>query len=143
MLPPGSSDLPESVTGRHIAFLFGLASDGVYICRLCYQSRGELLPRLSTLTRNRAVYFCCTSLGVTSTGRYPASCPAKPGLSSPPKTGPRTFATLAVSLYTYFFHFVKHNQLLNTISYTLKQLPPTNSLIIEFFGKSSVLTPRK
>ena len=31
MLPPGSSDLPESVTGHHIAFLFGLASDGVYI----------------------------------------------------------------------------------------------------------------
>ena len=29
-----------------------------------------------------AVYFCCTGLGVTSTGRYPASCPAKPGLSS-------------------------------------------------------------
>ena len=30
----------------------------------------------------RAVYFCCTGLGVTSTGRYPASCPVKPGLSS-------------------------------------------------------------
>ena len=30
-----------------------------------------------------AVYFCCTSLGVTSTGRYPASCPVKLGLSSP------------------------------------------------------------
>ena len=27
-------------------------------------------------------YFCCTFLGVTSTGRYPASCPMKPGLSS-------------------------------------------------------------
>ena len=31
----------------------------------------------------RAVYFCCTILGVASTGRYPASCPVKPGLSSP------------------------------------------------------------
>ena len=31
----------------------------------------------------KAVYFCCTGLGVTSTGRYPASCPMKPGLSSP------------------------------------------------------------
>ena len=29
----------------------------------------------------QAVYFCCTGLGVTSTGRYPASCPMKPGLS--------------------------------------------------------------
>ncbi len=27
-------------------------------------------------------HFCCTILGVTSTGRYPASCPVKPGLSS-------------------------------------------------------------
>ena len=27
--------------------------------------------------------FCCTCLGVASTGRYPASCPVKPGLSSP------------------------------------------------------------
>ena len=33
-------------------------------------------------TSVRAVYFCCTGLGVTSTGRYPASCPVKPGLSS-------------------------------------------------------------
>ncbi len=30
-----------------------------------------------------AVYFCCTGLGVASTGRYPAPCPVKPGLSSP------------------------------------------------------------
>ena len=54
----------------------------------CYQPHGSLLHCLSTLTGTRqtpvlAVYFCCTSLGVTSTGRYPASCPAKPGLSSP------------------------------------------------------------
>ena len=83
MLPPGSSDLPESATGRRIAFLFGLASDGVYICHCCYQQCGELLPRLSTLTLKSAVYFCCTSLGVASTGRYPASCPMKLGLSSP------------------------------------------------------------
>ena len=30
-----------------------------------------------------AVYFCCTFPGVASAGRYPASCPVKPGLSSP------------------------------------------------------------
>ena len=30
--------------------LFGLASDGVYMCPPCYQRGGELLPRLSTLT---------------------------------------------------------------------------------------------
>jgi len=32
-----------------------------------------------------AVYFCCTSLEVASTGCYPAPCPMKPGLSSPYK----------------------------------------------------------
>ena len=64
--------------------LLGLASDGVYMCLCCYQQSGSLLHCLSTLTRKkRAVYFCCTGLGVTSTGRYPASCPMKPGLSSP------------------------------------------------------------
>ena len=52
------------------------------MCPPCYQDGGSLLHCLSTLTSAEAVYFCCTGLGVTSTGRYPASCPAKPGLSS-------------------------------------------------------------
>ena len=53
------------------------------MCPCCYQQGGSLLHCLSTLTgRIPAVYFCCTGLGVTSTGRYPASCPVKPGLSS-------------------------------------------------------------
>ena len=48
-----------------------------------------------------AVYFCCTGLGVTSTGRYPASCPMKPGLSSPAvfrHLQPRSFVLLNRSL---------------------------------------------
>ena len=53
------------------------------MCPACYQDGGSLLHCLSTLTSaSEAVYFCCTGLGVTSTGRYPASCPVKPGLSS-------------------------------------------------------------
>ena len=53
------------------------------MCPACYQDGGSLLHCLSTLTSaSEAVYFCCTGLGVTSTGRFPASCPAKPGLSS-------------------------------------------------------------
>ena len=69
--------------GQPYRFLFGLASNGVYMCPACYQDGGSLLHYLSTLTpTSEAVYFCCTGLGVTSTGRYPASCPAKPGLSS-------------------------------------------------------------
>ena len=81
--PVPLSDPPENMTGSHIRFLFGLASDGVYMCPLCYQRGGSLLHCLSTLTGKPAVYFCCTGLGVASTGRYPASCPVKPGLSSP------------------------------------------------------------
>ena len=43
-------------------------------------SRCASFPNRQTVV---AVYFCCTGLGVASTGRYPASCPVKPGLSSP------------------------------------------------------------
>ena len=80
--------------------LLGLASDGVYMCPVCYQPGGSLLHCLSTLTRKiLAVYFCCTGLGVTSTGRYPASCPVKPGLSSPDIHQPRLPVLLAVSIF--------------------------------------------
>ena len=97
LLPAVSSDLPESSSGELKRFLFGLASDGVYMCPARYRAGGSLLHCLSTLTSSyrkhatggfsayEAVYFCCTGLGVASTGRYPASCPVKPGLSSPDK----------------------------------------------------------
>ena len=49
LLPAGSSNLPGTRRAA-VSFLFGLASDGVYICHTCYQMRGELLPRLFTLT---------------------------------------------------------------------------------------------
>ena len=47
--PDGSSGLPG---GRRAALclLFGLASDGVYMCPSCYQQGGSLLHCLSTLT---------------------------------------------------------------------------------------------
>ena len=70
------------LTGRHMSLL-GLASNGVYMCPRCYQQGGSLLHCPSTLTGLwPAVYFCCTVPGVASAGRYPASCPVKPGLSS-------------------------------------------------------------
>ena len=81
--PPGSSDLPESRRAA-LCFLFGLASDEVYMCPVCYQPGGSLLHCPSTLTGPRpAVHFCCTVSGVASARRYLASCPVKPGLSSP------------------------------------------------------------
>ncbi len=76
-------DLPEKVTGRHIIFCWSCFEWGLHSL-LCYQRSGGLLHHHSTLTcRSRRSLFCCTSLGVTSTGRYPAPCPTKPGLSSP------------------------------------------------------------
>ena len=47
--PAKSSDLPG---GRRAALclLFGLASDGVYMCPVCYQPGGSLLHCPSTLT---------------------------------------------------------------------------------------------
>ena len=48
MLPPGSSDLPESRRAA-LCSLFGLASDGVYMCPACCQPGGSLLHCLSTL----------------------------------------------------------------------------------------------
>lgn len=107
LLPATSSNLPKA-GGPRSALLFGLASDGVYICPLCYQKGGSLLHCPSNLTiihqrMQMAVYFCCTILGVTSTGRYPASCPVKPGLSSPRKQIFRA----AIVCSTYFFYILK------------------------------------
>ena len=76
----------------------------------CYQRHGSLLHCLSTLTTYVAVYFCCTGLGVTSTGRYPASCPVKPGLSSPAYWQPRSFVLLLYSIIKHQNSF--HPQIL-------------------------------
>ena len=98
LLPAGSSDLPKARRAAFISLLFGLASNGVYMCHCCYQQCGSLLHCLSTLTITfaMAVYFCCTGLGVASTGRYPASCPVKPGLSSPARMQPRSSVLLII-----------------------------------------------
>ena len=57
----------------------GLASDGVYICPVLLPGRAVVsytaLPPLPA--SNAAVHFCCTVLGVASTGRYPASLPCE------------------------------------------------------------------
>ena len=98
VLPTVSSDLPKAWRAAFISLLFGLASNGVYMCHCCYQQCGSLLHCLSTLTIAfaMAVYFCCTGLGVASTGRYPASCPVKPGLSSPARMQPRSSVLLII-----------------------------------------------
>ncbi len=87
-LPDGSSDLPE---GRRAALclLFGLASDGA--CPASCIAAGAVvsytavspLP-LCRKAKRRSV-LCGAFPGVASAGRYPASCPVKPGLSSRPE----------------------------------------------------------
>ena len=88
LLPTASSDLPESKPGRLIAFVLVLLRMG-FTCAPVVTNRAVVsytaLPPLPKEKQNvflLAVYFCCTGLGVASTGRYPASCPMKPGLSS-------------------------------------------------------------
>ena len=71
--------------GPPYRFLFGLAPDGVYRALPVTRKAVGSYPAFPPLPRrkaNAAVYFCCTGLGVTSTGRYPASCPMELGLSS-------------------------------------------------------------
>ena len=113
LLPAASSDLPGDRTGRPMVSIFGLASDGVYMATCCYQRHGGLLHRLFTLTTFVAVIFCCTFLRVTSTGRYPASCPVKPGLSSPAvfrHLQPRSFILLnRILIMPSFTHKCKGN----------------------------------
>ena len=85
LLPIKSSNLPESQAGRFIAFCSVLLRMG-FTYAPAVTSRAVVsytaLPPLPCGSRT-AVHFCCTILGVASTGRYPASCPVKPGLSSP------------------------------------------------------------
>lgn len=49
--------------------------------RHIFYMSGSLLHYHFTLTRRRYI-FCCASLKVSLTGRYPASCSVKSGLSS-------------------------------------------------------------
>ncbi len=120
-----------------------------------------------------AVYLCCTGLGVTSTGRYPASCPVKPGLSSSAPfrdLQPRPSALL-ISLCILLASLTVVNSggvyassalpLSHALGPTLrpyaprrvilpclsaqasKHPPPTNSLSREFVGTEAVSTPTK
>ncbi len=166
--PESSSGQPEDVTGRHTVLkrpCFGWGLHGVSRCR----KTGSLLHCLFTLTPAKAgaVLFCCTFPGVASAGRYPASCPVKPGLSSDAvhKGHPSATACFTRAYHTNYkahsgvaqeifecrtavnrahLHCCKragyHKQLFmisDPFVYTSKQLPPINSRRIEFLGTSS------
>ena len=81
-MPDASSNLPKA-GGPRQSFVSVLLRMG-FTCALSVTSEAVVsYTALPPLPEFLAVYFCCTSLGVASTGRYPASCPVKPGLSSP------------------------------------------------------------
>ena len=144
-MPAGSSDPPESTTGSRIAFVsvllrmeFTCARSVTTTAVVSYTA----FPPLPSI--KKAVYFCCTGLGVTSTGRYPASCPLKPGLSSsaPFRLYSRDHLTCLHECYSntnIFLSKEKNHQ----DFYTSKQLPPTNSLNSELCGISSLGTEMK
>ena len=101
VLPAGSSDLPETDGPPYVSFwsCFGW---GLHMPRKLPCGRWSLKPPFHPYQQKLAVYFCCTSLGVASTGRYPASCPVKPGLSSPCRES-KTPASREHLSYSYLF----------------------------------------
>ena len=113
--PVPFSDPPENMTGSHIRFLFGLASDGVYmassVTRETVVSYTAFPPLPEKSKIPLAVSLCCTIPGVTSAGRYPAPCPAKPGLSSP---GP--FRSCQPRLHILLRHKTEHQTVNNHIT---------------------------
>ena len=68
--------------GQPMRLMPNLAPDGVCTARPVTGAPVSSYLPFPSLQQKRAVCFCCTFLGVASTGRYPASCPAVPGLSS-------------------------------------------------------------
>ena len=126
MSPPGSSNLPESRRAA-LCFLFGLASSGVYMCPVCYQTGGSLLHCPSTLTGKAGGIFLLhcpwSHLRQTLSGTLP--CEA------------RTFLTVSLSSETAR-PFVRLSANYYIISYTSKQLPPINSLKRDVFGIASL-----
>ena len=159
--PAASSDLPESRPGKPVALCLVLLRMG-FTCAPSVTRRAVVsytafpplpgIPRREALSADGgAVYFYCTGLGVTSTGRYPASCPAKPGLSSPGpfrSCQPRSFILLDTNvILTQQNQFVNNQKCLPhpfpSPDQTSKQPPPINSLRMELWGTASAGIPTK
>ena len=147
--PPSGGTRP---TGKHdgppycfpyLAVYFGLASSGVYtassVTRRAVVSY-TAIPPLPGVFSGRFL-FCCTGLRVAPTGRYPALCPVKPGLSSP--FGAATCTAHKTAQHHNVWHCTQILTQSSLLCQTLKQLPPINSLKIELPGTFSLLTPRK
>ena len=86
-LPQVSSSLPRDTDGLSLIIpIRGLAPDGVcratFVTESAVGSYSTVSPLLDGANSVERFVFCCTFLEVAFTGRYPASCPMEPGLSS-------------------------------------------------------------
>ena len=153
LLPIGSSDLPET-DGPPYVSVWSCFGWGLHMPRKLPYGRWSLKPPFHPYQQKLAVYFCCTSLGVASTGRYPASCPVKPGLSSPRRELHAVPTRREHLSYSYSFFnpplilaqcdtWRQRCTCTVFLIYTLKQLPPINSLKMELFGIRLLSTPTK
>ena len=144
--PPASSDLPGNRPGKSIAPCLVLLRMGfTYALPVTAEAvvSYTALPPLPAVYTHRGGIFLLhwpwSRLHRTLSGILP--CEARTFLTLPENTGkPRSFTTVAAT-YRNTSHPLF--QVPICVFYTLKQLPPTNSRTMEFFGSSSVPTPRK
>lgn len=123
--PLSSSNLPGNTTGSRIVSCLVLLRMG-FTCALPVTVQAVVsytaFPPLPLKTV--AVYFCCTGLGVTSTGRYPASCPVKPGLSSPAAFRHLQLRLLVLLALVTISHLIlKYNSYFAIPSSTIRSCP--------------------
>ena len=89
MSPYIFSSYPKDTAGHRIAFGYALLRTGFTLTLSVTAKPVVYYTAIPPLPKQKSLhffawrsFFCCTFLGVTSTGRYPASYPVKPGLSS-------------------------------------------------------------
>ena len=123
MSPPGSSNLPESRRAA-LCFLFGLASSGVYMCPVCYQTGGSLLHCPSTLTGQAGGIFLLhcpwSHLSQTLSGTLP--CEARTFLSrglAVSRQRPPVLLTTCISL-SQNHGFVQRNHVASPYTFPCK-----------------------
>lgn len=139
-LPTASSDLPESRSGKPVALCLVLLRMG-FTCALLVTS--EAVVSYTTFPPLPCWRYISVALALESplpdVIRHPALwSPDFPHLLHLRKSRDH------LPQWRFYYIIIRFRfQVFYSGSYTLKQLPPTNSLIIELFGSASVLTPKK
>ena len=140
--PAGSSDPPENVTGSHIVFYSVLLRMG-FTCALPVARKAVVsytaFPPLPDCSGGIFLLHCPWShLHQTLSGILP--CEARTFLSRALSSARQRPSGLLIIQTVSEYHALSR---LSRNFYTFRQLPPINSRRMEFFGISSLLTPRK